>query len=169
MPEEGELSHHPRAPYKCDSRIATPRSPLTPPSEARIDSTRRGDVPPDLPLIFQAHALIAGLVGAQHLIFPRFWTNLAGMEIDETVTWRLIGAALLALAVASWLAAGEREWARVRIVVILEIVWSTLAAVVITWGILAEGLPPLEWVNVAIVAAFAAAFSWMHHRAPEAS
>ena len=126
------------------------------------------DYPPDLRLIFQAHALIAGLVGAQHLVFPRFWTDLAGMTIDETATWRLIGAALIALAVGSWLAARERAWARVRIVVILEIVWSGLAAVVITWGILAEGLPPLEWVNAVLVAGFAVAFGWAYRRAPEA-
>lgn len=105
-------------------------------------------------------------MGAQHLLFPRFWTDLAGMEIDETVTWRLIGAALVAMAVASVLAAGERAWSRVRIIVVLEVIWSVLAAVVLTWGILAEGLPPLEWVNAATVAAFGAAFAWAWLQAP---
>lgn len=108
-------------------------------------------------------------MGAQHLVFPGFWTDLTGMEMAGTVAWRLIGATLLALAVSSWLAAGEREWARVRIVVVLEVLWSGLAAMVIAWGILAEGLPPLEWVNAGAVGAFALAFAWMHHRAPEAS
>lgn len=169
MPDGRELSHHPRAPYKCDSRIATPRPPLTPPSEVRIDSTRRGDVPPDLPLVFRVHALVAGLVGALYLVFPSFWTNLTGMEVTATVAWRLTGATLLALAISSWLAAGEREWDRVRIVVVLEAFWSGLAAVVVAWGILAEGLPPLEWVSAGALAAFAAAFAWMYQRAPEGS
>lgn len=123
---------------------------------------RTTPVPPALSLLFRVHALVAGVVGAQHLVFPRFWTDLAGMEITETTTWRLIGAALVAMAVSSWLAAGERQWSRVRIVVILEIIWSALAAVVLIWGILAEGLPPLEWVNAVTVAAFALAFTWAY-------
>lgn len=123
------------------------------------------DYPAGLRLTFQVHALIAGLVGAQHLVFPRFWTDLAGMEIRETVTWRLIGAALLAMAISSWMAAGERAWERVRIVAALEVAWSALAAVVLTWGILAEGLPPLEWANAITVAAFAVAFAVGYRRA----
>lgn len=73
--------------------------------------------------------MVVVLVGAQHLLFPRFWTDLAGIEIDETVTWRLIGAALVAMAVASVLAAGERAWSRVRIIVVLEVIWFGLATV----------------------------------------
>ena len=139
-----------------------------PPSHHRTAATVPvRDYPAALRPVFRLHALVAGLVGAQHLLFPRFWTDLAGMAIDETVTWRLIGAALVAMAVASWLAAGERAWARVRIIVILEVIWSGLAAVVLTWGILAEGLPPLEWVNAVTVAAFGAAFAWAWLQAPQ--
>ncbi len=139
------------------------------PTEAPISSEPEAapptDYPADLRLAFQVHALVAGLVGAQHLVLPRLWTDLAGMAIQETVTWRLIGAALLAMAVSSVLAAGERTWERVRILVILEVIWSALAAVVITWGILAEGLPPLEWVNAVTVAGFAVAFAWGYRAA----
>lgn len=133
---------------------------------AREDGIENAEAPAGLGLIFRTHALIAGLVGAQHLIFPRFWTDLAGMEIDETTTWRLIGAALLALAVGSWMAAGETRWARVRILVALELVWSVLGAIVITWGILAEGLPPLEWLNVVLLVGFAVAFGVAYRAAP---
>lgn len=108
---------------------------------------------------FLLHAVIAGLVGLQHLIAPRVWTDLAGIEITETVTWRVIGAALIGFAVSSWLAYKEDAWNRVRILVIMEIVWSTLGALVIIWGILVEGLPPLEWLNVVILAGFAIAFA----------
>ncbi|MDQ4076251.1 MAG: hypothetical protein M3220_08390 [Chloroflexota bacterium] len=46
-----------------------------------------------------------------------------------------------------------------RIVVIMEIVWSALGALVILWGILFEGLAPLEWLNVLILSGFAIAFA----------
>ncbi|MDX1744876.1 MAG: hypothetical protein R3324_02965, partial [Halobacteriales archaeon] len=92
-------------------------------------------------------------------LLPRVWTDLAGMQIVETVTWRLIGAALIAFAVSSWLASKEAVWTRVRTLVVMEAVWSVVAAATITWGLLVEGLAPLEWLNVAILAGFAVAFT----------
>jgi hypothetical protein len=41
----------------------------------------------------------------------------------------------------------------------MEIVWSVLGAMVILWGILFEGLAPLEWLNVILLIGFAMAFS----------
>jgi hypothetical protein len=112
-----------------------------------------------LKIVFILHFIISGAVGLQHLLVPRVWTDMAGIEITETVTWRLIGAALLAFAVSSLLASREVVWERVRILVIMEIIWSFLAVLVIVWGILLEGLPPLEWVNVVLLTIFGGIFS----------
>jgi hypothetical protein len=112
-----------------------------------------------LKMTFLLHAIISGLVGFQHLVAPRIWTDLAGMQIAETVTWRLIGAALLSFALSSWLAYRASTWERVRIVVAMEIVWSLLGALVILWGILFEGLPPLEWLNVVLLGIFGLLFA----------
>lgn len=117
-------------------------------------------IPSGLKTTFLIHFIVAGLVGLQHVFVPRWWTDLVGMDITITVTWRVIGAAVLALAVSSWLAYNEDVWEQVRIVVILEIVWSVLGALVIMWGIFAEGAPLLEWLNVAILACFAAVFAF---------
>lgn len=117
-------------------------------------------IPPGLKTTFLVHFIIAGLVGLQHLLAPRVWTDLAGMVITITVTWRVIGAAVLGFAVSSWLAYREEVWGRVRIIVVAEIVWSVLGALVIVWAILVEGAPPLEWLNVAILAGFAAVFTF---------
>ena len=111
-----------------------------------------------LRLTFLLNALIGGLVGIQHLLAPRVWTDLAGMQIAETVTWRVIGAALIAFAVSAWLAAREETYGRVRTLVVMQVTWTTVAALTITWGIVFEGLRPLEWLNVAILGAFALAF-----------
>lgn len=116
-------------------------------------------IPRGLKATFLANAVISGLVGLQHLLVPRVWTDLAGIEISETVTWRVIGAALTGFAVSSWLACREEAWDRVRIVVLMQIVWSALGALAILWGLLFEGLAPLEWLNAAILAAFAVAFT----------
>lgn len=117
-------------------------------------------IPSHLKTIFQAHFVITGAVGLQHLFLPRWWTDLAGIEVASTLTWRVIGAALLAFAVSSWLSSRRERWSSVRIIVLMEIVWSFLCASVIIWGIVAEGTPPLEWLNVALLIAFGALFSY---------
>jgi len=109
--------------------------------------------------MFLLNALIGGLVGVQHLLAPRLWTDLAGMQIVETVTWRVIGAALIGFAVGSWLAAQEETYNRVRTLVVMQVIWTTVAAATIAWGILFEGIPPLEWLNVAVLGAFGLAFA----------
>ena len=132
---------------------------------------RDREIPLGLRITFLANSLVGGLVGLQHLLSPRLWTDLAGMDIAETVTWRLIGAALIGFAVASWLAYRAPVWQRVRIIVVMDMVWSALGALVILWGILFEGLPPLEWLNVILLAAFAVAFTvfYVRRRASDAS
>jgi hypothetical protein len=118
----------------------------------------RPSIAPGLRLTFLVHSIAAGVVGLQHLLAPRLWTDLAGMEITETVTWRVIGAALLGFAASSWMAYRESEWHKVRIVVVMEIVWSILAALAVLWCLLVEQLAPLEWVNVVLLVGFAIVF-----------
>lgn len=117
-------------------------------------------IPSGLKTIFLIHFIITGILGVQHVLVPRWWTDLAGMEISITVTWRVIGAAVIGFAVSSWLAYKAEFWEQVRIIVIMEIVWSVIAAMVITWGILNEGAPPLEWLNVTLLICFSFLFTF---------
>jgi hypothetical protein len=110
---------------------------------------------------FLIHFVVAGIFGLVLLL----WGNLAGLEIVKTAIYRLVGAALLGFAASSWLAYKETVWERVRIVVQMEIVGSALGALVILWGLAFEGLPPLEWMNVVILAGFAIAFAFFYSRA----
>lgn len=109
---------------------------------------------------FFIHFIITSVVGVQHVLAPRWWTDLAGMEITITVTWRIIGAAVIGFAVSSFLAYKAEFWEQVRIVVIMEIIWSVIAALVIIWGIFIEEVPPLEWLNVALLICFAFLFTF---------
>ena len=121
---------------------------------------KKQEIIPGLRITFLLHAVIGSLVGFQHLLAPRLWTDLAGLQIAETVTWRLIGAALIGFALGSWLAYRETDWDRVQIVVIMQIAWSVLGALVIAWGIVLESLPPLEWLNATLLVVFALAFAF---------
>ena len=115
-------------------------------------------IPTGLRATLLLHAGLAGLVGLQHLLAPRIWTDLAGMEVQETVTWRLLGAVLAALAVGSWLGWRSRRWSEVRVLVAVETIWSVVGAAVIVWGILVEDLAALEWLNAGLLGLFGTAF-----------
>lgn len=114
--------------------------------------------PRGLRITFLLHFVISAVFGLQHMLVPRVWTDLGGMSVAETGTWRLIGAATLAFGVGSGMAWREWAWEHVRITAWMQIAWSALGAAVITWAIVYEGLPPLEWLNVALLAGFAVAF-----------
>ena len=111
------------------------------------------------------HSIVAAIYGLALLVSPQVWGRLAGIGIDETDPYRLVGAALLTLAFGSWLAYRETEWARVKILVQMEIFWTALAAIVILWGLATFGLPRLEWMNVAFLTGFAIAFAFFYIKA----
>ena len=116
---------------------------------------------------FLVHFIVAAIYGLLLVLYPQMWGNLAGIVVEETDPYRLVGAALLAFAVGSWLAYRETAWEKVRIMVQVEIAWTVIAALVILWGLVFVGLPPLEWMNVAFLSGFAAAFGFFYLRARE--
>jgi uncharacterized protein YjeT (DUF2065 family) len=111
---------------------------------------------------FLVHFILAVIYGLVLLIFPQAWGRSAGIAIDPTDPYRLVGAALLTLAVGSWPAYRETEWEKVKILIQMEIFWTILAALVILWGIIFFGLARLEWMNFAFLTAFAIAFSFFY-------
>jgi hypothetical protein len=116
-------------------------------------------MPRGLKITFFLNFLIAGLVGLQHLLVPRWWTDFAGISVVDTGLWRLIGAAVVGYATGSALVLRSSTWRSVRIVVAMQAVWSLLGAGVITWAILYEDLPAMEWLNAGLLAAFGVAFA----------
>ena len=96
------------------------------------DEQRR--VPRGLRITFLLNFIVGGLVGLQHLVAPRVWTDLAGIPVEDTGLWRLIGAAVLGYAAGAGLAWLREEWRRVRIVVVMQAVWSLLGAAVARFG-----------------------------------
>jgi amino acid transporter len=89
---------------------------------------------------------------------------MMGAPIKEPSTFRLLGAALIAFAASSWFAYRETVWERVKIVVQMEIVWTILGVLATLWGLMFEGLPTADWMNVLILGAFAVAFIFFYSR-----
>jgi len=122
-------------------------------------------IPKGLKITFLVHFITAGIFGAGFLLIPEMLTEMLGARAMEPSTFRLVGAAMLAFAASSWLAYRQPVWEKVKIVVQIEIVWTVLGVLATLWGLMFEGLPAADWMNVVILGAFAVAFAAFYYRA----
>jgi hypothetical protein len=121
-------------------------------------------VPYGLKITFLVHFVVAVVFGVGFLLMPAMLTEMVGARTMEPSTFRLLGAALLAFGASSWFAYREKLWERVKIVVQMEIVWTILGVLATLYGLIFEGLPAGDWVNVLILGAFAVAFIFFYTR-----
>jgi len=108
---------------------------------------------------FLVHFVVAAAFGLVFMLTPELFGSLADWPMQEPAVYRLVGAAMLGYGASSWFSLKRSSWAEVRIVVLAEIVWTGLGALVMLWGMLYAALPPFGWVNTCILAAFAVAFT----------
>ena len=121
-------------------------------------------ISPGLKTTFLVHVILGGIFGLIYLLIPEVWGDLINWPIQEPAVYRLIGAATLGFATSSWLAYKETSWEKVKIVTQMEIVWTVLGTLVMLWGLIFAGLPPIGWINAVILAGFAVAFSVFYFR-----
>ena len=121
-------------------------------------------IPYGLKITFLVHVIVAGIFGLVFLLIPEMFGGMMGAPIKEPSTFRLLGAALVAFAASSWFAYRETMWERVKIVVQMEIVWTILGVLATLYGLIFEGLPAGDWMNVVILGAFAVAFIFFYSR-----
>jgi hypothetical protein len=121
-------------------------------------------IPYGLKITFLVHFVVAVVFGAGFLLIPDMLTGMLGARTVEPSTFRLVGAAMLAFAASSWLAYRQPVWEKVKIVVQIEIVWTVLGVLATLYGLIFEGLPAADWMNVVILGAFAVAFIFFYSR-----
>ena len=121
-------------------------------------------IPYGLKITFLVHFVVAVVFGAGFLLIPEMLTGMLGARAMEPSTFRLVGAAMLAFAASSWLAYRQPVWEKVKIVVQIEIVWTVLGVLATLYGLIFEGLPAADWMNVVILGAFAVAFIFFYSR-----
>lgn len=113
---------------------------------------------------FLIHFIAALLFGLGFLLIPDVLGNWYGLKVQDWTGYQLVGGAMLGFGVSSWLSYKANSWESVRIVVLMEIVWTTLGALVTLYALLLAGFPALAWINAVIFAAFAIAFGWFYFR-----
>jgi hypothetical protein len=113
---------------------------------------------------FLIHFIVALLFGLGFLLIPNLLGNWYGLKAQDWTGYRLLGGALLGFGMSSWLCYKANSLESIRIVVVMEIVWPTLGALVMLYALLFAGYPALAWINAVIFAAFAIAFGWFYFR-----
>jgi hypothetical protein len=119
-----------------------------------------------LKITFSIHAIVAIVFGIVLYLQPGLWATLVKWTPFDASMTRVYGAALLALAVSSWLGYRAARWEEVRILVMMEIAFTVLSTVGALWGLLFRGAPAFGWVAVVIWVAFAVAWIYFYLRRP---
>lgn len=104
------------------------------------------------------HAIVGVALGAVYLVMPSAWGDLVGWPAAQPFDHRAIGAAFLAFGFSSYLASKTSSWSEVRILVLMEILFCTVATALMVWGLVIGLLPALGWLYVVLVGGFALAF-----------
>lgn len=122
----------------------------------------QNNILPGLRITFWVHFIVGGIVGLCYLLIPDVISGIAGIQVQDTATWRLVGAAICAFSATSWWALHEVDWAHIKIIVEAEIVWTVLATLVEISGNLGMGYPALAWTGAIVMALFAVAFGYFY-------
>jgi hypothetical protein len=117
-----------------------------------------------LKITFLIHAIVALVFGIVLYLRPVSWALLVNWTPFDGDMTRIYGAALLALAVSSWLGYRAKRWEEVRILVLMEITLTVLSTVGELWGLLFRNTPSFAWVAVMIWVAFAVAWIYFYRR-----
>ena len=115
---------------------------------------------------FLVHAVVAFVFGIVCYVKPGLLVTLVQWpNLDPHMT-RLFGAALLAIAISSWLAYRATRWEEVHILVQMEIGLTVLSTIGGLWGLLFRGAPTISLIPLVLYVAFAAAWIYCYVKRP---
>jgi hypothetical protein len=114
--------------------------------------------------LFLVHFVFGLIFGLFYLFIPGMFLGWFGVTLLDENAYRTAGAAVLAFSASSWLCYQAAEWERVKIVVLAEIVWTVLVTLLSLYTLLFAGAAPAFWINVIIMAGFAAAFTYFYFK-----
>ncbi len=109
-------------------------------------------------IVFLIHTFVSLFFGVVLTFLPGVWANIMNWQPLDTAMTRLVGAAMCAFAVGSFLCFIAKRWEQVRIVVLMEITLTVIGLLVGLYEALFAGAPVSIWINTALFAAFAIAW-----------
>jgi hypothetical protein len=113
-----------------------------------------------LKVTFLLHALVALLFGLLLYLSPATWSQISGYTPGDPTVTQVFGAALLAIALSSWLGWRAHQWHEARILVDMELAFTVLGAAIMLYGLLFAAAPPFTWLLLVLFACFAVAWGY---------
>lgn len=92
-----------------------------------------------LKITFLVHFVVAVILGFLYLFLPDEFVAWFSWPYSDPVAIRLLGAAFLGLGISSALGSRESDWEKVKIVVVMEIIWLAVAFVVTLLSVIIAG------------------------------
>ncbi len=121
-----------------------------------------------LKTLFLVHFIFGLIFGLLILLIPDTFFGWFGWQVKEPDAYRLVGAAVLGFAGGSWFCYKSSTWEQVRNVVLTELIWPPLGALVNLWALVTGAFAPAAWINFVILAGFAIAF-YVYYNQQEAA
>ncbi|MHA1928043.1 MAG: hypothetical protein ACTSV2_05610 [Candidatus Thorarchaeota archaeon] len=114
--------------------------------------------------VFLLHFIVCIVLGIWYFLAPELWSSVTGWPI-ETAAGRMLGAAIIAFGIASFLCFRATTWEQVEFLVLMEITWNLLACIGMIWNIAYIDLPIIAWMNTALVGIFFVLFFYLYYDA----
>jgi peptidoglycan/LPS O-acetylase OafA/YrhL len=102
-----------------------------------------------LRIVLLVYAIFWAVYGLLHVISPEL------MQARDPAIERILGAAVFTFAIGAGLAYWEKDWARVKNLVLVQVIWMFLYTITMAWGILVGGIDAVAWGPTIIGAVFA--------------
>jgi hypothetical protein len=111
---------------------------------------------------FLVHVIVSLGFGLPLFFSPKTFESLMQWDPVEPALARVFGAALIALAVSSYLCFRAASWSEVSIVVVQEIAFTVLGVLAGLYQVFVPGAPTMIWLTIVIMAIFAGLWSYFY-------
>lgn len=109
-------------------------------------------------IVFLIHAIVALFFGVVLTFLPTTWADVMNWQPLDTAMTRLLGAAMFAFAVGSFLGFVSQTWEQVQIVVLMEIALTVIGLLVGLFEMIFADAPASIWFNTVLFGLFAIAW-----------
>lgn len=116
--------------------------------------------------VFLLSFIVDLIFGVWYFVSPESWTVLTGWP-TETASGRMLGVAIIMLAVGSILAYRATSWGQVELYVMMEIVWNLLGVIGMIWNYAIMALPLAGWFMTGLLALFFLLFAYVYYQAKQ--
>ena len=107
-------------------------------------------------------AFVAQIIfGVWYFIAPETWSTLTGWPL-ETGAGRVLGAAIVALALGGFLAYRAASWSQVELYVMMQLFWNIFGLIAMLWAYFTMTLPMATWLIVGLLGLFLVLFLYVY-------